>query len=281
MGTHTFRLGLALVTAALAGSAAAAAALATGGAPSTPVDTNPNRGFYATDADGNLLTFSALAPELATAKPITGLPAGVALRGIDTRPATGDLYGVGSDSVVYRINPATAIAIAEGPMFRLLRGNYQGFDFNPVVDLIRVVSSSRQNIRLNPDAGSLFAIDTAITPVESVVVGSAYTQSSFSATRPTQTTLYALDVISDSLCRQDPPNNGTLTGCRELSIHVRTNSGFDIAGSSAQVGYVATRGGSGGAGLYRVDLASGSVQDLGQVGDGTTVTGLAAVQDQP
>jgi hypothetical protein len=125
------------------------------------------------------------------------------------------------------------------------------------------------------------AADANINPDESVVVGSAYSNSSFTATRPTATTLYAVDALSDSLCVQSPPNNGTLTSCREMSINVRTSAGFDIAGRSVQVGYVATRGADGGASLYRVNLGTGAVAGHGQIGDGTTITGLAAVQDIP
>ena len=50
-----------------------------------------------------------------------GAPAGVSLKGIDFRPATGDLYALGSDKVVYRVNPRTAIAVAEGPAFEPCR----------------------------------------------------------------------------------------------------------------------------------------------------------------
>ena len=50
--------------------------------------------------------FNARNPDrISDIQAITGLPAGVTLRGIDFRPKTGDLYGVGSDSVVYRVNP--------------------------------------------------------------------------------------------------------------------------------------------------------------------------------
>jgi hypothetical protein len=75
-------------------------------------------------------------------KPITGLPQGVTVKGIDFRPASGDLYALGSDRVVYRLNPRTAIAVPEGKSFDLmpsiLSGSVNGFDFNPTVDKIRV-----------------------------------------------------------------------------------------------------------------------------------------------
>ena len=88
------------------------------------------RMVFATDSAGNLLSFRAAAPEAARSRPITGLPGGVVLKGIDFRPATGDLYALGSDKVVYRVNPRTAIAVAEGrrsrPPQRRSRGTGSG-----------------------------------------------------------------------------------------------------------------------------------------------------------
>ena len=178
---------------------------------------------------------------------ITGLPAGVTLRGIDFRPATGDLYALGSDKVVYRVNVATAIAVAEGPAFELmpnaLNSQNIGFDFNPTVDKIRVTSDADDNIRLNPDEGNLLSKDTGLTstPASDVmVVGSAYTNSSFTAAKPAATELYALDVgpSKDKLWIQRPANNGTLIMPVTLDFDLGKNAGFDIAGSN-NVGYVA------------------------------------------
>jgi uncharacterized protein DUF4394 len=119
------------------------------------------RMFFATDSAGNLLRFRGSAPEAARSRPITGLPAGVVLKGVDFRPATGDLYALGSDKVVYRVNPQTAIAVGEGPAFEAsvgaLTGDRIGFDFNPTVDKIRVTSDADDNLRLDPDPGSLLA----------------------------------------------------------------------------------------------------------------------------
>src|SRR5687768_13974815 len=114
-----------------------------------------SRTLYATTDQNLLLEFRERSPErLTDVRAISGLPAGVSLRGIDFRPMTGDLYGVGSDSVVYRVNPMTAIAVAEGPAFTpALRGTSFGVDFNPTVDKIRVTSDAAQNLRLNVDEG--------------------------------------------------------------------------------------------------------------------------------
>jgi Domain of unknown function (DUF4394) len=246
------------------------------------------RVLYATDSRGNLLQFSTSSPGRVSKKAITGLPAGVTLRGIDFRPATGDLYGLGSDKVVYRVNVRTAIAVAEGPAFETmpsaLNSTNIGFDFNPTVDKIRVTSDADDNIRLNPDEGNLLAQDTSLTPADVMVVGSAYTNSSFAAfaNRPTVTELYALDVAPnrDRLWIQRPANAGTLIMPLSLRFNLGKNAGFDIAGK-ANVGYVAgTPVGGVNTNLWRVDLATGKSQWLGRIGRGVTITGLAAWQDQ-
>jgi hypothetical protein len=146
------------------------------------------RTFYATDNQGNLLSFSADNPRrLDTMRGITGLPPGVTLTGIDFRPRTGDLYGIGSDSMVYRVNPQTAIAVSESsttpptPSTPALRGRFFGVDFNPMVDRIRVTSDANQNIRLHPDDANVVGADADLNPGDPTIVGSAYTGSSFSA----------------------------------------------------------------------------------------------------
>jgi Domain of unknown function (DUF4394) len=245
---------------------------------------NGGRTFYATDDQNNLVSFSAdSARKLDSSRQISGLPMGVTLRGIDFRPATGELYGVGSDSVVYRVSPVTAKAVAEGPAFTpALSGRFFGVDFNPTVDRIRVTSDANQNLRLVPDTGALAGADADLNPNDPTVVGSAYTNSSFSATPAASTILYALDALDDALYVQNPPNNGTLTMPTPVDINVRGDSGFDIAGKN-NVGYVATASDRRpGAELYRVNVQTGATMKLGQIGRGaTTITGLAAVQDTP
>ena len=241
----------------------------------------PDRMLVATTNQNQLLTFNARNPErIKDIQAITGLPAGVTLRGIDFRPKTGDLYGVGSDSVVYRVNPGTGIAISEGPAFTpALNGQSFGVDFNPVPDKIRVVSDARQNLRLNVDEGTVLMQDADINPGTPQLVGAGYENSSFSFTQPTATKLHVVDAASDTLFTQDPPNNGTLTNPRKLRIDVGLNTGFDVAGAD-NVGYLSDQSRRG-TELYTVDLPTGKTKSLGRIGGGKrlVVTGLAAWQD--
>jgi Domain of unknown function (DUF4394) len=152
------------------------------------------------------------------------------------------------------------------------------------VDKIRVTTDADDNIRLDPDPGSLLSQDTDLTPAGVTVVGSAYTNSSFAAfaNRPTATMLFALDVGAspDQVWLQNPANAGTLMNPVKIGLDLGLDAGFDIAGAD-NVGYVAgIDKGRAGARLYQVDVTSGKTRDLGRIGRGNvTITGLAAVQD--
>ena len=103
--------------------------------------------------------------------------------------------------------------------------------------------------------------------------------------RVVRTELYALDIAptKDLLWIQRPANNGTLIMPVSLGLDLGPNAGFDIVGSDSvgNVGYAAgTQLGRSSAQLWSVDLATGKTRSLGRIGNGVTITGLAAWQDQ-
>ncbi len=196
---------------------------------SLAIPTNPVA--YSTDASNNLVIFNFLNPGTPITKPITGLQPGESVLGLDMRPATGQLYALGSTSRVYAINMSNGAATAMNatPFLPALSGTNFGFDFNPTVDRIRVVSNTGQNLRLDPNTGMVAAIDGNINPITQVVSGSAYTNNFAGATT---TTLYALDANTDRLYMQNPPNAGTLVDVGPLGINITADNGFDIGGTS-------------------------------------------------
>jgi hypothetical protein len=252
------------------------------------------RTLYATTNQNLLLAFDERRPDrLTDVIPLLGLGSGVTLVGIDFRPATGDLYGVGTDSAVYRVNPQTGIAVAENigpdgkpiPFTPALMGMKFGVDFNPTVDKIRVTSNVGENLRLNVDEGTLLMKDGNLNPGMPQVVGSAYTNSSFRPfiAKPATTTLYALDAATSQVFVQNPPNAGTLTNGQDVGFRVGQDVGFDIVGDEPDIkGYVANRrNGARGSTLYRLNPVNGRSKSLGRIGSGRyVVTGLAATQDQ-
>lgn len=214
---------------------------------------------YSVDMSNNLQVFNLNMPGTPVSKPITGLAAGENVLGIDLRPANGQLYALGSSSRIYSINMSSGAAtiIGAGPFTPLLVGTSFGFDFNPTVDRIRVVSNTGQNLRINPNDGTVSAIDLALNPGSPAISAAAYTNN-FAGTATT--VLFDLDALTDKLYTQNPPNNGTLVEIGSLGIDIAMENGFDIGGIS-NLGYaIATAGGN--TRVYRINLTTGAATEI-------------------
>jgi len=211
-----------------------------------------------------------------TTVPVVGLQAGETLLGIDVRPASpGTLYGVGSSSRLYTLNPLTGVATQVGTAGAFtLNGTAFGTDFNPVPDRIRQVSNTEQNLRLNPTDGTLTATDTALNPAGNIV-GVAYSNNFPGATT---TTLFGIDSAAGNLVNVTVPNSGgpiTTVGSLGLGTSLNEDIGFDISGASG-IGFasITTAGLSR---LYTINLTTGAATLQGNIGAGTTpFLGLAA-----
>lgn len=190
---------------------------------------------YAIDNSNNLQIFNPNNP-VPVSKTVAGLQSGESILGIDFRPANGQLYALGSSSRIYTINLGTGAATAVGasPFSTLLSGTDFGFDFNPTVDRIRVVSNTGQNLRLNPNDGTIAAADLTLNPGSPMISAAAYTNNFAGAT---STTLFVIDHNTDKLYQQNPPNNGTLVETGSLGINITNANGFDI-GSMSQKAYL-------------------------------------------
>jgi Domain of unknown function (DUF4394) len=214
---------------------------------------------WAVDGSNNLLAFNFNNAGTPVTKAITGLQTGETILGIDMRPATGQLFALGSTSRLYTLNTATgaATAISAAPFSTLLSGTSFGFDFNPTVDRIRVISNTGQNLRLNPITGDIAAVDLALNPGSPNVSASAYTNNVAGAV---STTLFNIDVTTDKLYSQNPPNNGTLVEAGSLGIDATADNGFDIGGTS-NVAYAIMRVGTNNF-IYTINLTTGAATQL-------------------
>jgi hypothetical protein len=231
--------------------------------------------FFAVDTQNNLRHYNVGSPgNVLGSVPISGLQAGENVLGIDFRPATGQLYALGSTSRVYVVSPVTGAAYAVGGQFTpLLTGTDFGFDFNPTVDRIRVVSDAEQNIRLNPDTGAVAGIDTNLNPAGNVV-GAAYTNNFAGATT---TTLYDIDSNSDQLLIQNPPNDGVLTPVGALGFDTSGLVGFDIAAGSGIAYASLTAPAASTSSLYTINLTSGVASLVGTIAGSFPIRDIALV----
>jgi len=202
-----------------------------------------------------------------------------ALVAIDFRPATGDLYAMAVSGRLYVLNLTTNAASIPPASPTPLIGTSFGFDFNPTVDRIRVTSDGDQNIRLNPNDGSLTATDTNLAYAAGDVhvagnpniVGSAYTNNFVGATT---TILYDIDSTFDTLVYQDPPNSGQLHTVGNLGVNTNDMVGFDISQGTGTA-YASLTQGS--AALYTINLASGAATLVGTIGDPATLAGQLVI----
>jgi hypothetical protein len=244
--------------------------------------------LYAIDvATNNLVRFNAANPStIISSIPVTGLVGGDTILGIDFRPATGELFGLGSGSRLYVINPVTGAAVQRGSDGQFtLSGQSFGFDFNPFADRIRVVSDFEQNLRLNPNDGTLAGTDMSIGydptdpgfPTNPQLAGSAYTNN-FNGTATT--TLFGIDTTRDVLVRQGgvnvppgtpSPNGGHLFSVGSLGFAIPDANGlpngFDILtqadGTNVAIAGLTLNGTT--TNLYSIDLATGAATQVGAV----------------
>jgi hypothetical protein len=168
------------------------------------------------------------------------------------RPLNGQLYALGSTNRLYTINTSSGAATAVGTTPLALTGSNFGFDFNPTVDRIRIVSETGVNLRVNP-ADGVAVVDGALNPGTPAVTGAAYTNNFAGAT---STVLYDIDSTTDQLFRQDPPNNGTLVAVGSLGANVTAANGFDIGGTSGTAFAALTVGSAGY--IYTINLTTGA-----------------------
>lgn len=223
---------------------------------------------------------------------VSGLAAGDRLVGIDVRPATGQLFAISQAGQLYTVDLDSGRATAIGAPVPGV-GAEVGFDFNPTVDRIRLVTSDGTNLRLNPDTGAVAAVDGDLAYADGEgtpeVAAAAYTNSVAGAT---STALYVLDAETNALYTQGSlpgvtpavsPNTGTLIEVADLRVGVGTVNGFDISGTAGTGAYdasdytalaaVSGKGqgaGASGTRLVEIDLETGEitqqpVRGLGEV----------------
>ena len=260
--------------------------------------------LYGLTTGNRIVTFSTGFSALASNDvAVTGLSPGETLIGIDRRPKTGALYGVGklgSAGRLYTVDPLTGAAtfvaalvtaptVPGGPRTPIvLSGSEFGFDFNPAADALRIVSDTGQNLRVIPSdrmpaAIALVTGDTFTDGTLNVagttaagVTGAAYTNNDNDPA--TATTLYDLDTRRDLLVKQDPPNSGTLVTVGPLRFPTGRIAGFDIVSAGGvDTAYAAlTLDGFDFTFLARVDLTTGAAQVRSVAAFPRTLRGLAA-----
>jgi hypothetical protein len=219
-----------------------------------------------------LVRFQSTAPGTLDANVlVTGLPDGERVIGMDFRPSTGELFGVGSDSQLYLIDPATGVVTPVGtpfsPALEPTPSQYIGAGFNPEVDGLRIWNATGQNLRLNPTTGAVAAVDSRLTDISTRAV--AYTPAP-------GTVLYALDALNEVLVRSTNPNDGIFEVVGPLGIDMEA-AGLDIDAAGNAFAALRPQGGDPNTTLYRVTLPAGTLTSVGVIALPTGVIKAIAI----
>jgi hypothetical protein len=246
----------------------------------------------AVTSSNRILSFSSSTPGTTTAVSVTGLQAGENIIGMDIRPADGMLYALTNAARIYTINTTTGAASQRATLsadptdtsapYTGLQGATYGVDFNSVVDRLRVVSNTGQNLRINVDLGTVITDPTLVTGTQATpssvsnIGAVSYTQAFSSACRTSASLLdttngvfYTGNLLTGQL--QNVASLGVTPNSTLSGYQVATdNNGNDTAFALLRV--------NGTYNLYSVNLTTGAAsnpQALGGLNAGETVTGLA------
>jgi len=230
---------------------------------------------------------------------ITGVDTAMIIAGMDFRPSNGMLYALGYQLGanpryhLYTINTSTgaATAVNTGSMDTLGLGNTAniGFDFNPTVDLIRIVSTLGANYRLSPATGAVvmkdsnlaWAMGDANTTRQVRVSSVGYTNSYPGAT---STTLYGINDSGAVYVTINPPNNGRVNTVMSNLYALNPADGttdidfFYDSSSMSNIGYLAANSGTSTIDvLYRLAPATGVLTAMDTIAYGIAISDIAVM----
>jgi trimeric autotransporter adhesin len=242
--------------------------------------------FAITSMD-RLVSFNHAAPFISSSNKIFGLAADEKVLGLDIRPADGMIVLLTSSGRVYQMDPRVGYAdllstLKADPTdtskpFTGLIGSSFGVNFNPVVDRLRVVSDTGQNLRINVATG------VTITDGALNVAGvneTSYTNAFGSACR---TKLYYIDSDTNRLFTTMDPNRGALAPIATLDVN-GTVDGFEIVTTTdgSNVGF-AVASSPAATTLVNFSLSSGQVsgrQVLVGLEEGETIAAMTMLRPE-
>lgn len=220
------------------------------------------------------------------------------LRAIAYRPVTGSLLGY-TDGAIYEVDPMSGALTDLGASFTggaTIAAGAVAFDFNNRIDAVRAVGADGSNLVYFPEgfgdgderANSVRRFTDAFyvdgdnsAGSDPAIFANAYTNAIDGETA-SSTAQYALDARANALVTL-ANNAGELATVGLLTVDgeavdVIDAGGFDIvsAAEGSDLAYAILQiDGEASAGLYRVDLSSGALTPLADLGIGG-ITGFAA-----
>lgn len=230
---------------------------------------------------GFLVTWDSATPDnILSGRAIGGLQANEHIIGLDFRPGTGTLYGLGSFNHIYTLDMSTgtATAVGGGMFTPALNGNNFGFGFNPMNDQIRVTSNADQNLRINPDtlAVSNDAVIRGAAGDEGAGANPNLVHLTYTNVAAGSSTFFGVDVGRDTLVTMADPNSGQITTVGALGFNATEYGGIDIGPDDVAYGAFLDQTLSASK-FYRVNLTNGTTTEVGTIGGGSIITSMAVI----
>ncbi len=233
-------------------------------------DAPPSTLMYALGNTSNaLFLFKSNAPDTPLSFTIpSGLVANDSLRALAVQPVTGKLFAVGTAGVLYTVNPFTGAAAAVGPAFSpALSGDTFDLAFDHVSGLLRLFTTSGQNLGIDPVTGAVISTDTApayaagdanagITPQ---IVGADF------AFNGGVQTLHAIDGARDTFTRISNPASGQLSTIGMMGFNTETQASLEIPPGASFAWASLSLPGATGSGLYVINLGKGKAIFMGAI----------------
>jgi len=222
--------------------------------------------YGVSDQLDQLVSFNSASPgTLLSAVSITGMQSGEQMRGIDW--ISGTLYGLGDQSHLYTINPATGAATQVGAAFSPVLNGID-FGFNAGTSQLYMSSDLGQNLTLNPITG----VATA---------GPNYTGAGLDslAYDYLSTSFYGISSATHDLYGVNPVTGATtLIGATGVSFADRI--GFDISPMTGSAYFSGTVAGQ--TEFFDVNLVTGALTLVGDIGTpGELTSGLDSIAVVP
>ncbi len=187
----------------------------------------PNTALIGLSPNNELVNFMSGPPaqDMGTI-PISGLRDQEVVLAIDTRPRTNGLYGVSSMHLIYVIDSQTGLAtqVSTTPLAPEVSGAMVAFDFDPEMDVIRLITDTGQNLRISPTTGAVIAIDEQINSFTADINSVAYSFPGIGSSSK----LYSIDIANAVLYRQRPANPSELRLVGPLGFYWSGDGGFEI-----------------------------------------------------
>lgn len=234
--------------------------------------TGPDQDFYALSTDNGIYRFNAQdVKSIPTKIAITGLAPDEKILSIDFRPATGELYGVSTASKIYVIDASGAARLISINAFNpgIAQDAVVSLDFDPTTDQIRIVTNKGQNLRINPEDGTMISSDATLIG-DVTIFGIAYNNSTAGAKT---TALYDIDTKNQRLYKQEPANNGQLVVVGNFDLNLGTNVSFDISADNTNAMAIGKVGDS--TKLFLINLETGKAKLAGNFPLSASFRGIA------